>query len=114
MYEVLGRSAITLNHHDGEPARQHANNLRLYEATGMGAALVTDRKENLGELFDVGRELVDYGSADEALARIAHLREHPDEAAAIAAAGEARTLSDHTYARRMAELVELVTAVPTR
>ena len=31
----------------------HANNLRLYEATGVGAMLLTDWKPDLAELFPI-------------------------------------------------------------
>jgi hypothetical protein len=109
MYRVLGRSRITINTHI-DVAEGYANNLRLYEATGMGALLVTDRKLNLGDLFDVGREVVDYGDAQECVAVVRHYLDHPAEAATIAAAGQARTLRDHTWLDRMARLVELYRA----
>jgi hypothetical protein len=106
MYRVLGQSKIVINHHGDVPP--YANNMRLYEATGMGALLITDWKENLGEIFDVGKEVVAYRSAEECLEMVGHYLAHDDERAAIAAAGEARTLRDHTYAKRMEELVEIL------
>ena len=59
MFAIFRRSQIVVNQHIGI-AGDFANNMRLYEATGCGAALVTDRKANLQELFDVGSEVVDY------------------------------------------------------
>jgi hypothetical protein len=50
MYKILGRSRIVLNHR-GDIA-PFANNLRLYEATGMGALLITDWKKNLHEMLE--------------------------------------------------------------
>ena len=41
MYEVLARSQITLNRHIGA-AEGYANNMRLFEASGVGALLATD------------------------------------------------------------------------
>jgi len=107
MYRTLARSRVTLNRHINV-AENFANNMRLYEATGMGAMLLTDRKENLGELFEVGREVVDYQSPDEAIELIHYYAEHAGEAAAIAQAGQQRTLREHTYARRMEELVPIL------
>lgn len=107
MYRTLARSRVTLNRHINV-AENHANNMRLYEATGTGAMLLTDDKDNLGELFDVGREVVSYRTADEAVALIRHYSENPDEAAAIARAGQQRTLREHTYAKRMEELVPIL------
>ena len=46
MYGLLARSQITLNRHI-DIAEGYANNMRLYEATGMGACLLTDEKVNL-------------------------------------------------------------------
>jgi spore maturation protein CgeB len=41
MYQVLFNSKITVNHHIGM-AKSYANNMRLFEATGVGTLLVTD------------------------------------------------------------------------
>jgi|LakMenEpi03Aug12_release.lakeMendotaPanAssembly.Ray.scaffolds.fasta_scaffold120010_3 spore maturation protein CgeB len=103
MYRALARSRITLNRHI-DVAENNANNMRLYEATGMGAMLLTDRKDNLQELFDVGREVITYSSKEEATEMVLYYQEHPEEAARIAKAGQARTLREHTYAHRMQEL----------
>ncbi|MCB1937593.1 MAG: glycosyltransferase [Rhodocyclaceae bacterium] len=107
MYRALARSRVTLNRHINV-AENFANNMRLYEATGVGALLITDRKDNLGDLFEVGREVVAYASAEEAAELIRHYIAHPDEARQIAAAGQARTLRDHTYRRRMEELAPVL------
>lgn len=103
MYRALARSRITLNRHINV-AENNANNMRLYEATGVGTLLITDHKDNLGELFEVGREVVSYTSPEDAAEKIRYYLAHPDEAAAIARAGQARTLREHTYRDRMVEL----------
>ena len=107
MFEVLARSRITVNTH-GRISGNAANNLRLFEGTGMGALLVTDARSNMGELFDVGREVVTYRDAREAAEVVAHFIANPGEASAIAAAGQRRTLRDHTWVDRMGRLVDMV------
>ena len=107
MYRTLARSRVTLNRHINV-AENYANNMRLYEATGVGALLITDRKDNLGELFEAGKEVVVYSSAEEAAELIRYYLDHPEEARRIARAGQARTLRDHTYQRRMGELDQLL------
>ena len=104
MYRALARSKITLNRHINV-AQNNANNMRLYEATGMGALLITDYKDNLNDLFEIGKEVIAYRSNDEAVKLINYYINHPDEAQKIAMAGQARTLRDHTYKVRMQELV---------
>jgi len=102
MYEILAASKITLNHH-GDIA-PYANNLRLYEATGMGTLLITDWKEDLCELFELGKEVVAYRSPGECAELVEHYLEHAEEREAIADAGQRRTLRDHTYFQRMQQL----------
>lgn len=107
MYRALARSRVTLNRHI-DVAANNANNMRLYEATGVGTLLLTDRKDNLGELFEIGKEIVCYSSREEAADLIRYYLAHPDEAQKIAAAGQARTLREHTYRHRMEELVSIL------
>jgi spore maturation protein CgeB len=107
MYGVLARSKITINRHIGI-AQNYANNMRLYEATGMGALLLTDNKDNLRDLFEPGLEVVTYSSPGDAVEKINNLLRHPAELAEIAAAGMARTLREHTYQARMKELLDIL------
>ncbi len=107
MYRALARSRLTVNIHI-DVAENHANNMRLYEATGCGALLVTDQKDNLAQLFEPDREVVTYSSTREAVEKIRYYLEHPSEAAAIARAGQARTLREHTYAHRIRELMDIL------
>jgi spore maturation protein CgeB len=107
MYKVLGRSRLTVNNH-ARIAGRAANNLRLFEATGMGALLVTEARSNLGDLFDVGREVATYVSPQECAEVVRHYLENPQEANAIALAGQERTLRNHTWRDRMERLVRLI------
>lgn len=107
MFRALRRARIVFNRHS-QVAGPYANNMRLYEATGVGTLLLTDRKANLDTLFAPGREVAAYGSPQECIALARHYLAHPAEREALAAAGQARTLREHTYARRMEELVEIV------
>jgi hypothetical protein len=106
MFRVLGRSKITVNQHI-DIAENYANNMRLFEATGMGALLVTDWKDNIAELFEPGKEVVCYRSVDECLELIDYYSHHEAERAAIAAAGQRRTLQNHSYAQVVAEQVRI-------
>lgn len=107
MYRLLRDARIALNRHIAE-AEEYANNMRLYEATGAGSLLLTDAKRNLGELFEPGREVVTYDDVDDLVEKAHHYLAHEDERAAVAAAGQARTLRDHTYEVRMRELAEIL------
>ena len=107
MFRVLYESKVALNRHI-EVAERYANNMRLYEATGVGTMLLTDEKQNLDELFVPGREIATYRDEDELVERLNHYLEHDDERREIAAAGQARTLREHTYRHRMQELLAIL------
>jgi len=107
MFYLLGASKITINRHI-DVAENHANNMRLFEATGCGALLITDHKDNLHELFEIGKEVVVYHSPEECIELVNYYLAHPEEAEKIAAAGQARTLRDHTYDKRMQQTAEIL------
>jgi len=103
MYDILYNTRIAVNRH-GAVSEAYANNMRLFEATGVGALLLTDHRDNLGEMFDVGKEIETYRDADELVEKTRFYLAHEPERAQIARAGQARTLSEHTFQRRMEEL----------
>jgi spore maturation protein CgeB len=107
MYRILARTQVALNRH-GDIAEDYANNMRLFEATGVGALLLTESARNLPGLFTPGEEVVTYDSPDDLVEKVRHYVAHPDERIAIAAAGQRRTLTEHTYRHRMRQLDELL------
>jgi len=107
MYDVLYNSKVTLNHHISV-AESYANNMRLYEATGVGTMLITDWKVNLHEIFEPGKELLAYHTPDECAELVRYYLKHDAERRAIASAGQRGTLREHNYYNRMQELVDIV------
>jgi spore maturation protein CgeB len=85
--------------------------MRLFEATGVGAFLLTDFKDNLDTLFAPDREVAVWRSIDECLVAIDHHLGDDNRRAAIARAGQARTMSQHTYRHRTAEILGFVDGV---
>jgi spore maturation protein CgeB len=106
MFRILRDSRIAINHHIGI-AGDYANNMRLFEATGVGTLLLTDEKVNLGEMFEIDKEVVSYRTPEECLEKIRYYLSHDRERETIARAGQQRTLKEHTYARRLTEFVAL-------
>jgi spore maturation protein CgeB len=110
MYQVLRRSRITLNSHIDMAGRE-AGNMRLFEATGVGSFLLTDFKDNLDTLFAPDREVAAWRSIDECLRAIDHYLDDSKSCAKIAHAGQARTMAQHTYRQRTAEILGFVGAM---
>jgi hypothetical protein len=85
--------------------------MRLFEASACGALVLTDGAANgLGELFEIGREMVVYQADADLLDKIAFYLSHDAERLAMAQAGQRRTLAQHSYARRMTDLLAVLTA----
>ena len=98
-FGVLNKSRVTFNKHT-DHNKGIVGNLRMFEATGVGACLLTDNGRNINALFEPGREVVTYSSIDEVVEKVRYLLDHEDERAEIARAGQKRTLKDHTIFNR--------------
>ncbi|BCA54467.1 hypothetical protein W02_16070 [Nitrospira sp. KM1] len=106
MYDILSSSKLTINHH-GDVA-PYANNMRLYEATGVGTCLLTDWKPNLCDMFAPGREVLAYRRDEECVELVRRYLGQDGERETVARAGQDRTLREHTYYHRMQEFVGIV------
>lgn len=114
MYAQLARSRITLNSHI-DLSEKYASNMRLYEATGVGSCLLTDWRPNMPELFEPDSEVVTYRNVEECIEKVKYLLDHEDERQSIGRAGQKRTLRDHTFDNRAAQLDDLIrTTLKTR
>ena len=107
MYNLLANSQITINRHI-DIAENFACNMRLYEATGMGACLITEHKSNISDIFEPDKEIVTFNSAMEAVAKVKELIDKPDLVRRIAEAGQARTIKEYSYSKRMEMLVDIL------
>jgi len=107
VFKKLSASKVTVNCHI-DIAGSFADNMRLFEATGVGCMLITDWKENLHRIFEIGKEVVAYRTPEECTELIQYYLTHDQERQVIARAGQERTLRDHTYYQRMQELLGVV------
>lgn len=103
MYKVFSEAKIVVNRHINV-AGNVANNMRMFDVTGVGSMLITDSKPNMNEFFKVGEEVVTYTSDLDLVRKVKYYLDHSREREKIALAGKKRTLRDHTYAKRMKEL----------
>ncbi|MCX6973236.1 MAG: glycosyltransferase [Verrucomicrobia bacterium] len=100
MYRFFGESLVTFNVHI-DNARNVASNMRLFEASGMGACLLTDGADGMEDYFEADSEVVLYGSPAEAVEKARWLFDNPEKARAIGDAGFQRTMRDHTFEKRI-------------
>lgn len=85
--------------------------LRDFDATMSGSCYLTHPNPDLHLLFEVGRELLTYSSADECVEKVRYYLEHDDEREAIAAAGRKRAERDHTWTKRFSAVLGFLRAV---
>jgi len=107
MYQQLHNSLMTLNTHIGI-SQQYASNMRLFEATGVGTCLLTEKQKSLTELFEPDTEVITYSSREEAVEKIRYILTHDAERQSIAKAGQKRTLREHTFDIRAQQLDEII------
>ncbi|MDR3357522.1 MAG: glycosyltransferase [Desulfovibrio sp.] len=82
-------------------------NPRTFELAAAGAFQLVDERSLLGELFGAD-ELATFTSVTELYAKIDHFSSRPEEREAYAGKARNRVLREHTYAHRMAALLEYI------
>jgi spore maturation protein CgeB len=87
------------------PAEFAGVNCRLFEAAGSGAAILTEAREGLDDLFEVGKEVLTFGSFDELVEKCEFLLGNQSEGARIGDAAAYRAHADHTYDLRLVEIL---------
>lgn len=100
MYKIYTRSKIVINRH-GEVAEGYSNNMRMFEATGCGALLITENSKNIQNYFEPGKECIVYDNATDLIEKIRYYLQHDHERNGIAKAGYERTMKEHTYDNRL-------------
>ncbi len=74
--------------------------LRDFEAPMSGAFYLVEHFDELGEFFEIGKEIATYTSKEELADTIRHHLAHPAEGERIRHAGRLRALADHTWQLR--------------
>ena len=107
MFKKIRQSKVVLNCHI-DISKRSASNMRLFEVTGTGSCLLTDRKKNLNTLFEPDYEVVTYSSEEECIEKARWLLDHPREREEIARAGQRKTLKDHTFENRAIQFISII------
>ncbi|TBL81882.1 hypothetical protein EYB31_01735 [Paenibacillus thalictri] len=106
---------VNLHRSDDDPSNfnsrgiaGHSINPRTYEICATGAFQLTDTRGDLADLYVPEKEIATYASPEEFIEKAAYYLEHADERVAIGLRGLRRTLEEHTYRRRLAQLIQTV------
>ena len=104
LVKVYNASKIVLNIH----SPQTVPIMRDFEVTGCGAFLMTDHARSLETMFNLGEEIICYKNIEELKDLVKFYLSHPQEREEIARKGNLRAHQDHTYSRRMEELISII------
>ena len=83
-------------------------NARLFEAAGCGAAVLTEFRPSVPELFDIGGEVLAFHDFDELVDNATRLLSETGLTARLGDAAARRARRDHTYDLRLATILEKV------
>lgn len=97
------RTAINLNFVNGNA--ETGLNMRHFEITAAGGFLLCYDHPELHDCFEVGRECDVFKNENDLLQKIDYYLGHPEERAAIAAAGQRRALAQHLFSHRLQSLL---------
>lgn len=100
------RGAVVLN--TLHPAEIEGYNARLFEATGCGAATLTEARPELSEFFEED-EVLTFVNFDELVDRCRWAISDLDAARSVGDRATERAHADHTYDQRLEALLEIVT-----
>jgi glycosyltransferase involved in cell wall biosynthesis len=79
------------------PAGHGIIKVGLFDFLAAGALVAADYIPELAQCLEPGREILTFRNVEELVAIVERCCTHPEEAAAIRAAGRARVLRDHTW-----------------
>jgi spore maturation protein CgeB len=113
--KIFNATDINLNLHssserDGVEPNGDFINPRTFELASCGAFQLVDERTLLPELFEVGTEVVTFSSLSDLRDKIEHYSAHPEERAAIAQRARERVLRDHTYDKRVEQMLSIIYA----
>jgi spore maturation protein CgeB len=104
--KVFRSAAAVLN--TIHPAEIIGVNGRLFQAAGSGAAVLTEFRPVVPELFEVGDEVLVYHDFDDLLDQATRLLNEAGITARLGDAAARRAHRDHTYERRLTTILEKV------
>src|SRR6185369_12363559 len=110
---IFNATRVNLNlhsstYHEGVDPRGDFVNPRTFELAGAGAFQIVDERRLLPPLFTAGRELAVATSVAEMRELTDHYLAHDEERRGMADRARMRALVEHTYARRMEDLLAAV------
>jgi spore maturation protein CgeB len=109
MYEKIINSYAVLNSHVdlNKNKINFSANMRLFETTGVGTAIITENSKNIYEIFDKDNVIV-YKDEEDLKNKIYYYRNNLNELIEIGKKGQEHTIKFHTAKIRVKEINNLI------
>ena len=104
--QVYGATAINFNATSLQ--MKAAVNQRIFDAPAAGGFVLTDFREQLAELFEVGEEVACFREPGEIPELVRFYLKHPQVREKMAAKARQRVLAEHTYRHRVAVMLDVM------
>lgn len=90
------------------PLEMGGLNARAFEVAGCGGFQLISYCEEVGRHFEPGKEIETFRDLAELRVKVRYYLEHEEERRAIAAAGQRRAHAEHTYRRRLQQMLNIM------
>lgn len=93
---------------NGRKMPAHSLNPRTFEISACGTLQFTDVRRETGNFYKLEEEIVTYTSPEELMDKIEYYLQHEEERRTIALSGLRRTMLDHTYHKRLIQMLDII------
>jgi len=105
-FNILLNSKICINTHADN--QEFSGNMRLFDVTGQGSLLLTDKTKDSHKFFIPNKESVEFENTDDAIHKINWLIKNPKKMMEIARNGRKKTLEIFSYKNSCRKIVNLI------
>lgn len=106
-YKVARAAKIFLSL-DSYPEVRLSMSVRIYTSICCGAFYMSKKVEGIEDVFEPGKEIEVFETYEEMVDKIRYYLAHEEKRKAIAEAGRARVIAQHTYQHRFGEMFRLL------
>jgi spore maturation protein CgeB len=113
--KIFNATDVNLNLHssserDGVDPSGDFVNPRTFELAACGAFQLCDERLLLPELFEVGKEIITFSTREDMKEKMEYYLARPEERKVVCDRARARVLKEHSYERRMEQMLSMIYA----
>lgn len=99
-------NACDINFNATHIQMRQAVNQRVFDVPASGGFLLTDHQKAIGELFEIGKEVITYRDKEEIPELVRFYLDNPEARRGVAERGRERVLREHTYKQRLERIID--------